>query len=59
MYCNLYVDLKMENSLVLIVKAAEQGDFFLVVYEVDKKSRFYKLIFELLYNRITLKIRII
>lgn len=59
MYCNLYVDLKMENSLVLIVKAAEQGDFFLVVYEVDKKSRFYKLIFELLYNKITLKIRII
>lgn len=52
MYCNLYVDPKMENSLVLTVKATEQGIFLLVVYEVDKKSRFYKLIFKLLYNKI-------
>lgn len=52
MYCNLYVDPKMENPLVLTVKATEQGIFLLVVYEVDKKSRFYKLIFKLLYNKI-------
>ena len=52
MYCNLYVDPKMENLLVLTVKATEQGIFLLVVYEVDKKSRFYKLIFKLLYNKI-------
>ena len=52
MYCNLYVDPKMENPLVLTVKATEQRIFLLVVYEVDKKSRFYKLIFKLLYNKI-------